>query len=920
MLSSSPFLSDTGSEQNLDETADLRAENRRLLQANSELTAQLSSLRAQFDRAVSVASSVDDLASKMTNIESESTRLKNENQDLSNRLRIALDKNHELEKTVSTLSAPDFSQKAEIGRLESQVRVLQEERETEKAEFAAAKREKEMREKELASILSTAEAYFGCAVESSHTLIQCFKKEESSCSRHLGEKVVRLKRKLRRARRHSESLSEIKSSFRDELDDINGILDQKGLEFSKRVEDLEARNTEQFKQIGELNKEKEQLVKEIAEKNSQLRMLSLSGEEKQGRECQRVTAQLSETTEKLAAVMKENKELKKKLYKVSFTGKTLEKKCHALETAIRSLKAKKEQLRMDHERASSFVTQNEIRIKEVQGCLDRSRDEVAQKLKDIERLNDECVKYETELKKKERECKDLEREKDDLTQQLQKEGLLKQQLENRLQSEQDKQLQLEKTIYDTNQKLREALRPIDTSDLVPLSSWISNNLPSELQNQVTEIAKDPTLQLSVKIQRCLVTVPKWYQARCDKLEENLAREKDEHTTLQTRITTLTDFLKQLVPDLKINYDLLVADELTRTVFGEAIHNKDKEVDRARKAKKDVETKIHNICLALNIESLEDIQEELDTRTRAIKRLSKKWKQEKQNCGHLVQKMKEMEAKNLEAKRVTQDVARENTKIRKKLNESSEEIENLNDEIEKLNKTIRDGETQRASIENENTNLNETVAALQHKKEKLQRKIQSIQGMIDQLEGTFKQKVKTIREASETRVMQVTEQSKSQIAQLQAVITDMGQKSTRLEERNAELEARNSELSLKVQRLETRANAVQMESDRNRRAIESQMNAKMQYAESEYKAQIADLKAENAAFRNRIAASISLQFSTFTDGMKVSESNFESALQVIKRKLDSFTAREQSLRNALHLQPVDSIEEAITALTRRKHRY
>ena len=99
---------------------------------------------------------------------------------------------------------------------------------------------------------------------------------------------------------------------------------------------------------------------------------------------------------------------------------------------------------MDHERASSFVTQNEIRIKEVQGCLDRSRDEVAQKLKDIERLNDECVKYETELKKKERECKDLEREKDDLTQQLQKEGLLRQQLENRLQIEQDKQLQLEK--------------------------------------------------------------------------------------------------------------------------------------------------------------------------------------------------------------------------------------------------------------------------------------------------------------------------------------------------------------------------------------------------------------------------------------------------------------------------------------------
>ena len=99
-----------------------------------------------------------------------------------------------------------------------------------------------------------------------------------------------------------------------------------------------------------------------------------------------------------------------------------------------------------------------------------------------------------------------------------------------------------------------------------------------------------------------------------------------------------------------------------------------------------------------------------------------------------------------------------------------------------------------------------------------------------------------------------------------------------------------------------------------------MNAKMQYAESEYKAQIADIKAENAAFRNRIAASISLQFSTFTDGMKVSESNFESALQVIKRKLDSFTAREQSLRNVLHLQPVDSIDEAITALTRRKHRY
>jgi hypothetical protein len=151
------------------------------------------------------------------------------------------------------------------------------------------------------------------------------------------------------------------------------------------------------------------------------------------------------------------------------------------------------------------------------------------------------------------------------------------------------------------------------------------------------------------------------------------------------------------------------------------------------------------------------------------------------------------------------------------------------------------------------------------------------------------------------------------------LREMSEKAATLEARNAELEARNTELVINVQKLETRVNAVQMESFREKRHIESQFNARVQVLESEHRAKLEDTKAAASAARNAICEVIARQFSGLLDGLTISESTVESALQAVRRKIDQLAKQESFLRGTLRLDPAQPIEEAVSALLQPRRR-
>jgi hypothetical protein len=146
-----------------------------------------------------------------------------------------------------------------------------------------------------------------------------------------------------------------------------------------------------------------------------------------------------------------------------------------------------------------------------------------------------------------------------------------------------------------------------------------------------------------------------------------------------------------------------------------------------------------------------------------------------------------------------------------------------------------------------------------------------------------------------------------------------EKSAKSEAKNTELEAQISELLLRVRMQETRVNAIQMESDRDKKAMESQFNARLMLAESEHRAGLEEARIAGQTAKTRITEAIGSQFAGLADGIKVNESNLELVLQIVRKRIDALNTRESFLREILELDPTQSLEEAVNAIVQKRKR-
>jgi hypothetical protein len=74
-----------------------------------------------------------------------------------------------------------------------------------------------------------------------------------------------------------------------------------------------------------------------------------------------------------------------------------------------------------------------------------------------------------------------------------------------------------------------------------------------------------------------------------------------------------------------------------------------------------------------------------------------------------------------------------------------------------------------------------------------------------------------------------------------------------------------------------------------------------------------------AARTRITDAIGRYFAGLADGIKVNESSLERVLQIVRKRIDTLSARESSLREILELDPTQSLEEAVNAIVQKRKR-
>ena len=120
-------------------------------------------------------------------------------------------------------------------------------------------------------------------------------------------------------------------------------------------------------------------------------------------------------------------------------------------------------------------------------------------------------------------------------------------------------------------------------------------------------------------------------------------------------------------------------------------------------------------------------------------------------------------------------------------------------------------------------------------------------------------------------------------------------------------------------METKLNALQSEFERDKKSVESQCQAKLLFAETECKSKIEENKLQVDLMKKRLIDLISKTFSAYLDGLNVDENNFEGAIQLLKRKMDSIMNKESIIRGRFKFDSNQPLEDIISSLISRQRK-
>ncbi|KAK8885364.1 hypothetical protein M9Y10_040811 [Tritrichomonas musculus] len=927
MLESSTSLTDSG-ERNPSKISpsNYQEENSRLLKANIELNNQLSNIRSQYDQALQLTSQVENITSTNRKYAKEVSELKAEKDDYQRRLQIALQNNQELNqklRSARTNDDPPIQQRRYQMQPHNPVSdqvISNLKQQLEKALSENDKLTQELHRINIQteSIYQASSQYFHTIIDSPQALINSFSnnfEKQSMKDKKLQSQIKQLYKKLRK----KQSIIDSQMMNYDELQkSINMIQNEKSdkhMELTIQINDLMNRNNQLSSQIDDLSKKNMELNEEITKKNAQIKYNIVENDDSKAKEIRRLTAE-SDTFK--TAYEKEHqryKTMKKKFVSVSCNYQSLAAQCTAYEEDIKNLENKKAELKRITIENSEQFRAFEFKIKDQETETLRAKDEIALHIKEEEKLKDEISQLKNKIKGMEREFKELNSEKDGIISEKMKLENQIQAYETKLQVSNELQMQKEK-------QLKEALQPTDPNTLIPSSLLNSPDFPNDLQSTLGEIARNTALHISIRIQSIFSTIAKWYRTYRDDYEQKIIDEKQKFNALRVQVDTLIDFLKRMMPSLKINFDLLLTDEQTRSILADCINNL-REVQQ-------IKPQIDELKEILNIHKIEDGKTAVIQMRKSFAELNKRIKVLKDQKKKL---KKALKFKINEYESIIDDFNKKNVSMKGKCDEYSDKIYDLQKQIVIIEdqhkqdiETIRNEYDQKITqlnsdintltlLAQNNDSLKEEIAKLTKKKERLESQIKIILSQKEEEEKKYKARIKQEKE----RFDNFTEQSKKQIIEGQNSIRQLNETIIKIRTENESLSSRNNELNLRIQKMDTRVAVIQSEYERDKKQIESQNNAKLLFAENEYKSRIDDKQRQIDVIKQRMVDSISRLFAQQLDGLKVDESNIEGALQVVRKKTDDLLSRELRLRTILGIDSRQSIEEVVSLLANRKRR-
>jgi chromosome segregation ATPase len=873
-----------------------------------------------------MSTAIDGVLSKSADAAREIAQLKTERDDLSSRLQRSVQTNRELEirlRELQVASVPESSDmstglRQQKRALEQRVRALESELEKQRQQSSQLRSNCDQHEFQLETIFHAASKYFGMLIDSHQPLLQCFIQPSALDDYdNLSRANARLNSQLQKSRTANASFEMVKQRLEMELSVATNQLSQSEGETNREISLLEARVKDQVKLIASLTRERDALMAEGHEKTTQLKISGIKADDARNAENIALANELADAAEKVNGLINDKHELEKRILTLSTKCETAEKRCSGLESNLRKLQQRNASSKSDHAKIAATAAESEMRVRELAGKLARAQEEMSAKRREVERVVESVGPLERQLELQGRDLADARRDRDDFVTQLHKESGLRQTVETQLQQIQHKIAQREREILELQGKLREASQPVDVSELAPASCWTCAELPSELHETIRDIGRSSHLQISTKIQNCIDTISKWFKARAQTFEGELTEAHREASGLKANVSLLLGFLKRLMPEVRINFDLLLTDDLTRQMFAEAIMSLKKNVESCEQGKRQLESRFSMIVRELGLTEIEEIAPAFSQQRSVLSALRNAVRRERKERANLDKVLKQAQMKTRQLSAAYDDLKAENGKLRCEISDVDSLVSGKTAEIKRLEEFATTMKSERDAAIREKEELDVLIVKLQRSRDRLEAQTKTFQDAIHDLETRHKERVRRDKETAQLRYDQLANQTAKQISELQATIRESSERAARFEQSNTDLESDNADLTLRVQRLETKAKAIQLECDRDKKALESQMTTRLIAVDSGHKSRLEAAHAQVVDVANRTAEAVMRQLGGFIDGMQVTEANFEVALQLVKRKLELMSVREGHIRSVLQLESHQSIEDGIAAISARK---
>jgi hypothetical protein len=105
-------------------------------------------------------------------------------------------------------------------------------------------------------------------------------------------------------------------------------------------------------------------------------------------------------------------------------------------------------------------------------------------------------------------------------------------------------------IHELRTQPKDALKPLDLSDVLPVSCWTSSELPPDLREAVRDIARNPGFPVTTKIQIAFDAICRCFKARQASAESELATKQEACAGMLEKTDSLISSLRKAMPKVK----------------------------------------------------------------------------------------------------------------------------------------------------------------------------------------------------------------------------------------------------------------------------------------------------------------------------------------------------------------------------------